>query len=109
MLEREIDAEAGWLAGHVDELWQAEQWGDDELAQKARVSRRGDFDASARVLSLLHCRRPGQEPAGDDDDAHSKKDENRDERIDRKNKSEERDVGREGGKQGRYGEEGKNH
>lgn len=54
MLEREIDAEAGWLAGHVDELWQAEQWGDDELAQKARVSRRGDFDASARFLSLLH-------------------------------------------------------
>lgn len=53
VLERDIDAEAGWLAGHVDELWQAEQWGDDDLARKARAARRSDFDTSARFLRLL--------------------------------------------------------
>src|SRR3546814_18436249 len=69
MLEREIDAEAGWLAGHVDELWQAEQWGDDEIAQKAPVSRRGDLDTTPPILSLLNCSMPGQATEGADHSA----------------------------------------
>lgn len=53
LLEGAIDAETLWQAAHVDELWQAEQWGEDELAVQARDARRKDFDAGARFLGLL--------------------------------------------------------
>lgn len=42
-----------WSAANLDEDWQAEHWGEDELARKARDTRRADFDAGARFLSLL--------------------------------------------------------
>ena len=48
-----IDAESAWNATHLDELWQEEQWGEDELATRARAARRGDFDAAARFLALV--------------------------------------------------------
>jgi chaperone required for assembly of F1-ATPase len=38
---------------HLDELWQAERWGEDPLAIEAREARRADFLAAARFLSLL--------------------------------------------------------
>lgn len=38
---------------HLDELWQARQWGEDGLALKAREARRRDFLAAARFLALL--------------------------------------------------------
>jgi chaperone required for assembly of F1-ATPase len=38
---------------HLDELWQAERWGEDQLARDARAARRADFRAAARFLSLL--------------------------------------------------------
>jgi chaperone required for assembly of F1-ATPase len=53
LLEGAIGREAGWTAAQIDEDWQAEQWGEDELATKARDARRADFDAGARFLSLL--------------------------------------------------------
>lgn len=53
LLESAVSAETLWQAAHVDELWQAEQWGEDELAVKARNARRVDFDAGARFLALL--------------------------------------------------------
>lgn len=53
LLEGAIPAEALWQAAHVDELWQAEQWGEDELALAARDSRRVDFLAGVRFLELL--------------------------------------------------------
>lgn len=53
LLEGAIDGDAAWTAAHVDEDWQAEQWGDDPLAAAARETRRRDFDAGARFLSLL--------------------------------------------------------
>ena len=37
----------------LDELWQAEKWGDDAEAIAAREARRADFDAAARTLTLL--------------------------------------------------------
>ncbi|MCW4461448.1 ATPase [Sphingomonas sp. BT-65] len=42
-----------WSAANLDEDWQAEHWGEDDLAHKARAARRADFDAGARFLSLL--------------------------------------------------------
>ena len=47
------DAETVWQATQLDELWQAEIWGEDALAAKARGQRRADFDAAARFLDLL--------------------------------------------------------
>ncbi|MDQ0249822.1 chaperone required for assembly of F1-ATPase [Sphingomonas kyeonggiensis] len=54
LLEGAIPAETLWQAAHVDELWQAEQWGEDELALAARENRRTDFLAGVRFLGLLN-------------------------------------------------------
>jgi chaperone required for assembly of F1-ATPase len=53
LLEGAADADTVWNAAHVDEEWQAEQWGHDDLAIGAREARRADFHAGARFLSLL--------------------------------------------------------
>jgi chaperone required for assembly of F1-ATPase len=53
LLEGEMTAGAVWAASNLDEDWQAEKWGEDDLAVKARETRRADFDAAARFLSLL--------------------------------------------------------
>ncbi|NYT40562.1 ATPase [Sphingomonas sp. R-74633] len=53
LLEGAVDAETLWQAALIDELWQAEQWGEDVLAVQARDAHRADFDAGARFLSLL--------------------------------------------------------
>ncbi len=49
----EIDAEAAWAIGHLDELWQAEQWGKDPLAEAGHNERRADLAAAAQLLALL--------------------------------------------------------
>jgi chaperone required for assembly of F1-ATPase len=43
-------ADAAWQAAHVDEDWNIEQWGRDELAMERRAFRRAEFDAAAIVL-----------------------------------------------------------
>ena len=53
LLEGAADADTVWAAAHIDEEWQAEQWGHDDLAIGAREARRADFNAAARFLSLL--------------------------------------------------------
>jgi chaperone required for assembly of F1-ATPase len=53
LLEGAADADTVWNAAHIDEEWQAEQWGHDDLAIGAREARRADFHAGARFLSLL--------------------------------------------------------
>ncbi|WP_137862457.1 MULTISPECIES: ATP12 family protein [unclassified Sphingomonas] len=53
LLEGAVGAETLWQAAHVDELWQAEQWGEDMLAVQARDARRADFDAGVRFLANL--------------------------------------------------------
>lgn len=50
--EGAVDADTAFAAGHLDELWQAEQWGEDELALDSRTIRRADFLAAARFLAL---------------------------------------------------------
>ncbi|MFM9977309.1 MAG: ATP12 family chaperone protein [Sphingomonadaceae bacterium] len=53
VFEGAIDASAAFEATHLDELWQAERWGEDWMATDARLARRGDFEAAARFLALL--------------------------------------------------------
>jgi chaperone required for assembly of F1-ATPase len=53
LAERAMDAEEVWAAANLDEDWQAEQWGEDDLAVKARETRRRDFEAAARFLDLV--------------------------------------------------------
>lgn len=45
--------EVAWTAAEADEMWQAERWGEDQLATDARAARRRDFDAAARFLTAL--------------------------------------------------------
>jgi len=47
-----LDADAAFAATHLDEAWQAEQWGEDALAVAARERRARDFAAAARFLAL---------------------------------------------------------
>jgi chaperone required for assembly of F1-ATPase len=53
LVERAFDADRLWDAVNLDELWQEELWGADELAATAREARRRDWDAAARFLQLL--------------------------------------------------------
>ena len=57
LLEDAIDEDAAWSAGQLDELYQAEKWGEDALAAKSRTHRREAFAAANRLLTLLG-RRP---------------------------------------------------
>lgn len=51
--EGHVDAAEAWAAGHLDELWQAEQWGADPLAAAAQAERQASLAAAERLLSLL--------------------------------------------------------
>jgi chaperone required for assembly of F1-ATPase len=48
-----LSAKEAWEAAHVDEDWNMEQWGRDELALERRAFRFAEFDAAATVLRLL--------------------------------------------------------
>jgi chaperone required for assembly of F1-ATPase len=51
--EGAITPEDGFAAAHLDELWQAEHWGEDSLATQARLAREQDFRAAVAFLALL--------------------------------------------------------
>ncbi|MCH8685994.1 ATP12 family chaperone protein [Pedomonas mirosovicensis] len=55
LLEGEVSPEQAWEAGQLDELFQAEKWGEDELAVKAHEARRVDLLSAARFLELLRA------------------------------------------------------
>jgi chaperone required for assembly of F1-ATPase len=44
-----------WAAAHVDEDWNMEQWGSDELALALRADRFAEMQAAALVLQSLHA------------------------------------------------------
>jgi len=48
-----LSAEAAWEAAHVDEDWNMERWGRDELALERRAFRFAEFAAAATVLRAL--------------------------------------------------------
>jgi chaperone required for assembly of F1-ATPase len=47
------DAEAIWRAAHVDEDWNFETWGFDDLAMSRRAAREAEFNAAALVLQAM--------------------------------------------------------
>ena len=51
--EGEMDAAAAWATGHLDELWQAEQWGKDPLAEAGHRERQADLATAVDFLRLL--------------------------------------------------------
>ncbi|WP_419826353.1 ATP12 family chaperone protein [Sphingomonas sp.] len=53
LAEAAVREEDAWRAAELDELWQAETWGEDALAVAAREDRRAAFRAAARFLALL--------------------------------------------------------
>jgi len=48
-----LSAEAAWHAAHVDEDWNMEQWGRDELALERRAFHFAELQAAATALRLL--------------------------------------------------------
>ena len=52
-----LDEDQVWAAAHVDEDWNVEQWGVDEVVAARRLARFLDFRAAARVLNALDFRR----------------------------------------------------
>jgi chaperone required for assembly of F1-ATPase len=53
LAEAAVDVDDGWAAATLDEQWQIEQWGEDPEAVAMLASRRQDFEAGYRLLSLL--------------------------------------------------------
>lgn len=51
--EAAITPDAAFDAAHLDELWQAEKWGEDDFALDARAAHRADFLAACDFLRLL--------------------------------------------------------
>lgn len=48
-----LDSDQVWAAAHVDEDWNAEQWGVDEEAAARRAGREVDFRAAVHILDVL--------------------------------------------------------
>ncbi len=53
LLEEAIEHGEAFDVAHLDELWQAEQWGEDDFALEARAAHRRDFLNGCDVLNLL--------------------------------------------------------
>jgi chaperone required for assembly of F1-ATPase len=53
LVERAFSPDQLWEAVNLDELWQEEQWGADELSAQARAVRRAEWDSAARFLDML--------------------------------------------------------
>jgi chaperone required for assembly of F1-ATPase len=54
VLGRQIGEDDAWAAAHVDETWQAEQWGEDAEAKARLDARRRVFAAACLLIRLLH-------------------------------------------------------
>ncbi len=53
--QEEIGADEAWQAAHVDEDWNADQWGSDSQAQARRTHRWGEMQAADQaVRAILH-------------------------------------------------------
>jgi chaperone required for assembly of F1-ATPase len=63
LVERAFLSETIWAAANLDEDWQAERWGLDDLALRAREVRQADFDAAVRFLHLWQTADEADHPA----------------------------------------------
>ncbi|HKX21989.1 MAG TPA: ATP12 family protein [Rhizorhapis sp.] len=52
LLEGAADAGAIWDAAQLDELWQAEMWGEDALAAQIRAQKRAEYDDCVTFCGL---------------------------------------------------------
>ncbi len=52
LAEGRLEPNSAWAASLLDELWQAEHWGEDALAAASRADRRHQFNAACRFLEL---------------------------------------------------------
>jgi len=52
LVERIHDIETLWLLVNLEELWQEQQWGQDDQALAARNVKKAEFEAAARFLEL---------------------------------------------------------
>ncbi len=50
VLRRHLDADEAWQAAHVDEDWQMERWGRDDMALSHRQVRRAELDAAVLAI-----------------------------------------------------------
>ena len=50
--DEHVTPEVAWSASRVDENWQVEQWGEDDLATTTAERKRGEFANAARLLML---------------------------------------------------------
>jgi len=48
-----LPPDEAWAAAHVDEDWNAEQWGEDAEAAARKAARRRDFDAAVALIRAL--------------------------------------------------------
>lgn len=48
-----LSPDAAWQAAHVDEDWNMEQWGRDEMAMQRRNFRFAEFEGAAKMLDSL--------------------------------------------------------
>lgn len=53
VLKGHLSADEAWAAAHVDEDWNRDQWGEDELAAARRVARAEEMQAAARLIRLM--------------------------------------------------------
>jgi chaperone required for assembly of F1-ATPase len=53
LLQGALTADAAWQAAHVDEDWNIDQWGQDQLASERRAFRFAEFQAAVTVLLLV--------------------------------------------------------
>lgn len=53
IVEKAIDPDQAFATAHLDEIWQAEQWGEDDWALDLRRAHERDFLNACRFLSLL--------------------------------------------------------
>jgi chaperone required for assembly of F1-ATPase len=49
----ELSVDAAWAAAHVDEDWNMEFWGRDQLALERRAARFAEMQAAATVLEAV--------------------------------------------------------
>jgi len=52
VLHGKLSADEAWLAAHVDEDWNMEQWGRDEMALDRRAFRFAEMQAAAAILKM---------------------------------------------------------
>jgi chaperone required for assembly of F1-ATPase len=51
--EGHLTAQNAWLKSRVDELWQEEQWGQDDEATVLANHKQGEFLMAARIFQML--------------------------------------------------------